>query len=139
MAHLLLVVGLVVGLVVTPGCRALGGGAQTLYEGSAGAFTPNPAAIVPFYAGFGLGFLAGAPLLLLSWPLAALAGPRDDGRYGVAARLAPALALGALTGDVLAAPFWPFGLPFEPEPARATPDGRSPRSPAGDGLAGDPR
>lgn len=124
-------------LALAPGCRALGQGAQLYYEASAGVFTPNPAAIVPFYAGFGLGFLVGAPLLLVSWPLAALAGPRDDGSYGVASRLAPALAVGATVGDLLAAPFWPFGLPFEPDEVQATPAAPAPAP--GDGLAGQPR
>lgn len=99
-------------------------------------FTPNPAAIVPFYAGFGLGFLVGAPLLLISWPLSALAGPRDDGSFGVAARVAPALLLGTAVGDLLAAPFWPFGLPFEPDGVRPT---GGPAASEGDGLAGKPR
>lgn len=123
-------------LALAPGCRALGSGAQGFYEGSAGVFTPNPASIVPFYAGFGLGFVVGAPLVLLSWPLAALAGPRDDGSFGLASRLAPALFFGAAVGDLLAAPFWPFGLPFEPDAPRAVPVA----TPAtGDGLAGQPR
>lgn len=115
----------------------MGSGAQRFYEGSAGVFTPNPAAILPFYAGFGLGFLASAPLLLLSWPLAALAGPRDDGAYGVASRLAPALLVGSAVGDLLAAPFWPLGLPFEPDAARAVPAAAPATSP-GEGLAGQP-
>lgn len=123
-------------LLLAPGCRAVGRGAQVFYEASATLFTPNPAAVVPFYAGFGLGFLAGAPLVLVSWPLAALTGPRDDGAYGLAARLAPALAVGATVGDLLAAPFWPFGLPFEPEAVRGT---RATPPAPGAGLAGQPR
>jgi hypothetical protein len=54
----------------------------------------------------------------------------------VASRIAPALLLGTTVGDLLAAPFWPWGLPFEPEAAQAAP----PPSPgAGAGLAGQPR
>lgn len=125
---------LAVALALAPGCRALGRGAQRGYEGSAWLFTPNPVAIGPFYGGLGLGLLAGAPLLLLSWPLAALVGPPFEAQHGLAARIAPALALGVVTGTLLALPFWPFGLPFEPDAPEAQPDG--PRR-QGPGLAGE--
>ena len=125
----------VLALALAPGCRALGRGAQGFYEASAGLFTPNPAAFLPFYGGLGLGMLAASPLLLLSWPLAALFGPSADGQWGLAARLAPALAVGVLTGDLLALPFWPFGLPFEPDQPVARPDPPT----SGAGLAGEPR
>ncbi|MCO5166872.1 MAG: hypothetical protein M9894_10960 [Planctomycetes bacterium] len=115
---------LAVGLALAPGCQALGRGAQGFYEASADVFTPNPVAVVPFYVGTGLGMIVASPLALLSWPLAALFGPEVDQAYGVAARLAPALALGVLVGDLLAAPFWPFGLPFTPDPPEAVPDPR---------------
>lgn len=106
---------LALSLAAAPGCRALGRDAQGFYEASAGAFIQNPATFAPFHLGLGVGILAGAPLLLFSWPLAALFGPPLDGGYGIAARVAPALALGTLTGDLLSLPFWPFGLPFEPD------------------------
>lgn len=115
---------LVAALALAPGCRALGRGAQAFYEASADVFTPNPVAVIPFYAGVGLGAVVGAPLVLLSWPLAALVGPDVDHAYGVSARIAPTLALAVLVGDVLAAPFWPFGLPFTPDPPEAVPDPR---------------
>lgn len=85
------------------------------YEASARAFTPNPAAFIPFHVGLALGVLAGSPLLLISWPLAAALGPGGSESEGLASRLAPALALGLVVGDLLALPFWPFGLPFEPD------------------------
>lgn len=124
-------------LAAAPGCRALGRDAQGFYEVSAGAFIQNPATFVPFHLGLGVGILVGAPLLLLSWPLAALFGPPFEGGYGIASRVAPALALGTLTGDVLSAPFWVFGLPFEPDAPAARGDRRPDRAPEG-GLASEP-
>lgn len=106
---------LALALAAAPGCRAVGRDAQAFYEASAGAFIRNPATFVPFHLGLGVGFVVGAPLLLVSWPLAALFGPSFDGGYAIAARLAPSLALGTLVGDLLSLPFWPFGLPFEPD------------------------
>lgn len=130
---------LVLALSLAPGCRALGRGGQGFYEVSAGLFTPNPVAFVPFYGGLGVGLIAGSPLLLLSWPLAALFGPPLEGQWGLAARLAPALALGVAVGDLLALPFWPFGLPFEPERPEPQPDRTTPAPSQGPGLAGEPR
>lgn len=124
---------LAVGLAAAPGCRALGRDTQGFYEASAGAFIQNPATFVPFHLGLGVGIVAGAPLLLVSWPLAALFGPTFDGGYAISARVAPALALGTLVGDLLSLPFWPFGLPFEPDAPTARPERTSDER-----LAGEP-
>jgi hypothetical protein len=104
---------LVVGLA--PGCRTVARGAGGFYDVAADVFAPNPATIWPFFGGLGLGFVAGLPLCLLTWPCALVAAHEDDLAL---ASLAPAVALGTFVGGLLAAPLWPFGVAFEPdEPA----------------------
>lgn len=106
---------LVAGAVVAgPGCRATGETVDGLFTGASAAFTPNPVSVWAFYGGLGLGFLAGAPLLLVSWPLAAVGGDPDDPFHGDAV-LAPALGLGVAAGALLGAPLYPFGWPWVPD------------------------
>lgn len=98
---------------------------------SAGArtFVPNPVAGPPWGLGLGLGFVAGLPLVLLGAPLALVFA--DDGD-GVAAALAPSMALGAGVGALLALPVWPLGLPFVPDPPPPPPPeppAQAPRAP----------
>lgn len=133
----LLGLALVVVVGLGPGCRAVARGVGGLYDGAADVFAPNPATIWPFFGGLGLGFVAGLPLCLLTWPCAALAAHEDDVPL---VALAPAVALGTFVGALLAAPLWPLGAGLEPdepvplpgpEPGAATPPA-PPAEPQGD-------
>jgi hypothetical protein len=96
------------------------------YEATAACFAPNPVAAWGFFGGFGLGFVVGLPLCLISWPLTALAYPADEDAFRGAASVSPALGLGALTGTLLALPLFPFGIPFTPDEPLPETDGARP-------------
>lgn len=124
-------VALALALAVAPGgCRATGVAAADFFAWGSSAFAPNPVASVPFHGGLAIGFVAGLPLCLISWPLAALLYPEgDEGEFYRSAALAPSLFLGTFVGTVLAAPLSPLGLPFVPDepppppgPARPEPE-----------------
>lgn len=106
-------------LVVASGCQGAGQWSSDLYVGSSAVFTSNPASVVTYFTGLGLGFAAGLPLCLISWPLALWShGGVDDERYFGLSAISPALTLGSLTGSVLSLPTYPLGWPFTPdEPA----------------------
>jgi hypothetical protein len=103
-------------LVLAPGCR---GTASLVYDGYAWSnevFTPNPVSMPAYFGGLALGFIAGLPLCLFTWPAAAIGYPEEDGReFYISAALAPAISLGTWVGTLLGAPFYLFGAPFVPD------------------------
>jgi hypothetical protein len=109
-------------IVLAPGCRST---AELVYGGytcTSSAFTPNPVAMPAYFVGLVVGFIAGLPLCLLSWPASLLGYPREDGdEFFITSSLAPSVSLGSLVGTILAAPFYPFGYPFVPDEENAPP------------------
>lgn len=98
------------------GCVALGDAGRGTYDLGGEVFPPNPAAIVPYFVGLGLGAIASSPLLLLTWPGALLFYPEDGEKDGkIWSSIYPATFLGTTVGALLSLPFYPFGLPFTPE------------------------
>ena len=109
---------LLLALTLSAGCRGTGQLADGAYEAAATCFAPNPTGAWGFFSGFGLGFVVGLPLCLVSWPLTLAFYPAEEDAFRQAAALSPALLLGTGLGAVLALPLVPFGLPFTPdEPA----------------------
>ena len=128
-------------LVLAPGCRSLGQLAYDGYAGASSAFTPNPVSMPAYFTGLAIGFLAGLPLCLLSWPLTLVAYPREDGgEYFISSALTPAIGLGTLLGSVLATPFYPFGALCVPgdQEAPAGPRDTPPDEPVDGSEAGPP-
>ena len=107
---------LAVVLGLGPGCRALGVAGADSYAWSNRVFTENPVSVIPFFTGLVLGAVAGLPLAVISGPLALLGYPREDrDEYFLSSAFLPSLGLGTFLGTILAAPFYPFGLPFLPD------------------------
>lgn len=106
---------LVAASLTLSGCRAVGHFANDAYTWGSRTMVPNPVAVGPFFAGLGVGFVAGLPLCLLSWPLSLLLYPAGEDEFSLSAALAPSMILGTLTGTGLAAPLYPIGLPFVPQ------------------------
>lgn len=103
-------------LALAPGCRALGEAGADGYSWGNRVFTSNPISVVPFFTGLVLGAVAGLPLALFSAPLTLVAYPSEDREeYFYSAAFISSLGLGTFLGTVLAAPFYPFGLPFLPD------------------------
>lgn len=99
--------------------------ADGMYDGAVATFAPNPVAAWGFFFGYGVGFVAGVPFLLFSWPLTLLFYPDDEDAFRQQAILSPSLGLGVVTGSIVAAPLVPFGLPFtpdDPQPWRDEPE-----------------
>lgn len=125
-------------LALGPGCRAVGRATDRAFEGASACFAPNPVGAWGFFGGFGLGFVVGLPLCLISWPLTALTYPSNEDAFRSAAELSPAFGLGTLVGSVLAVPLVPFGLPFtpdEPEPWLEEPPPAAPAAEEGSAAA----
>lgn len=112
-----------------PGCRSVGEVADRIYDGAVATFVPNPVAAWGFFAGYGVGFVAGAPFMLFSWPLTLLFYPDDEDAFKQQAILAPSLTVGALIGSIVAVPLYPFGWPFTPDEPEAWRDEPEPTPP----------
>jgi hypothetical protein len=111
---------LAVALVVAPGCRSTAELAYDSYSATSSAFTPNPVSMPAYFLGLAVGFVAALPLCLISWPLALLSYPEEDGgEFFISASLAPAIGLGSFVGTIVGAPFYPFGYPFVPDDEQA--------------------
>jgi hypothetical protein len=111
-------------LSLGPGCRGLGVATSDAYGWGNRTFAPNPVAQVPYAVGFGLGFVAGLPLCLLSWPLTVLFYPDEDGgEFSLSASTAPSQLLGTGLGTLLGVPFYPLGIPWLPPDPEAEPVG----------------
>lgn len=96
-------------------CQSVGRGARASYEWAGETMPENPAAIVPYFFGLGVGALGSSPLLLISWPLTELASWGDEHEDYDWARFSPPAGLGSVVGLTLALPFYPFGWPFMDE------------------------
>ena len=55
---LALLTALAFAIATAPGCVALGRATNDAYTWSSATFTPNPASVLPWFLGFGLGFIA---------------------------------------------------------------------------------
>lgn len=133
--------GLTLALALGPGCRTMGRVTDGAFESASACFAPNPLGAWGFFGGFGLGFVVGLPLCLLSWPVTALTYPSDEDAFRSAAALSPAFGLGTFTGALLALPLYPFGWPFqpdEPEPWLADPAAEAPPEGDAEPPAADP-
>lgn len=99
------------------GCTTISHGARDTWSFAGETFPENPASIVPFFIGLGLGCIVALPLNLISWPSAELFMGDDANEEGdkIFAIFAPQGYLGAGVGIILAAPFYPFGMPFMEE------------------------
>lgn len=106
---------LLLALALCGGCRSTGQLADGAYEAAARCFAPNPTGAWGFFSGFGLGFVLGLPLCLVSWPLTLALYPAEEDAFEQAAALSPSLLLGTGLGALLALPLVPFGLPFTPD------------------------
>ena len=106
---------LVAASLTLSGCRGVGHFASDTYTWGSRTMVPNPVSVGPFFAGLGVGFVAGLPLCLISWPLTLLFYPGGEDEFSLSAALAPSMILGTLTGATLAAPLYPIGLPLVPQ------------------------
>ncbi len=103
-------------LVALSGCRSTGSAAHDFLRWGSATFAPNPVANVPFHAGLAVGFVAGLPFALITWPLSAAFYPEEDEReFYLSSVFAPGIFLGTFLGTVLASPLSPLGLPWVPE------------------------
>ena len=99
-----------------PGCHSMGSLGYDSYAWGNQTFAPNPVAEIPFFTGMVLGIIAGLPLCILSAPMALIGYPSEDGdEFFISSALFPSVTLGSLVGTVLAAPFYPFGIPLLPD------------------------
>ncbi len=119
------------------GCRATGRAANAYFDWGGRTFTTNPVSVAPFFVGFVLFFGAFLPLDIFSAIAAGLGWPEGQGEDFQSCALAPSVFMGTTGGVILAAPFFPFGLPWwnpDGEDAEATapkaePASEEPRNP----------
>ncbi len=119
----LLCVILILAVLLGTGCPSVGRTAHRYFDWGGETFSPNPVAVFPYIFGLIVFFIAGLPLDVISWPIAAVVyddaeKQSDEGRYWFAAG-SPSIFLGTSGGVLLAAPFYPFGIPFIPDDAAA--------------------
>ncbi|MEZ0228518.1 MAG: hypothetical protein ACAI25_07815 [Planctomycetota bacterium] len=97
-------------------CRATGTAADGYFEWGGRTFTTNPVSCVPYYLGFVPFFIAGIPLDLITWIMTGIGWSNGSGPIYNASCMSPSIFLGVTGGTILAAPFFPFGLPWwDPE------------------------